>query len=90
MNGHNAGWRFYVRLWPILAGILAVSFYLGGRLETPTEKQQRIERAIRGKADKTDVEQHKSAAVPHPVLSVQIKAIAEDVKWIREQMERNP
>lgn len=39
-------WRAYVRLWPILAFILLATFYLGGRLETPAQKQARIDRSL--------------------------------------------
>ena len=35
-------WRAYARLWPIVAGILMLAFWLGGRLEDPQAKTLRI------------------------------------------------
>lgn len=35
-----------VRFWPVLAGILALAFWMGGRIETPDEKQDRIDRTL--------------------------------------------
>ena len=35
-----------VRWWPVLVGILALAFWMGGRIESPDEKQERIDRAL--------------------------------------------
>ena len=35
-------WVAYLRLWPIVAGLLIFAFYVGGRLESPAEKMERI------------------------------------------------
>ena len=35
-------WLQYLRLWPVALALIAFAFYLGGRLETPTEKLLRI------------------------------------------------
>ena len=35
-----------VRFWPVLVGILALAFWMGGRIESPDEKQNRIDAAL--------------------------------------------
>ena len=47
-NGRTTvDWLAYLRTgWPMAVALALVSFYLGGRLETPAEKQERIDRAI--------------------------------------------
>lgn len=39
-------WMQYARWWPIVAGIIVCAFWLGGRLESPLEKQQRINSSL--------------------------------------------
>jgi len=47
-NGKKVEWSGYIRAtWAILAFILAASFYLGGRLESPAQKERRTEALIK-------------------------------------------
>jgi len=45
-NGRlSIDWGAYIRTgWPMMLAVIGLAFFLGGRLETPSEKMRRIER----------------------------------------------
>ena len=82
-----------VRFWPVLVGILALAFWMGGRIESPDEKQNRIDAAlapinvrlqhIEAKIDSTmEVEQEETEILGRLTDAV--------VKYIDHQLGKHP
>ena len=75
-NGNGkVDWLAFVRTtWPIILAVIMLSWYLGGRLESPDEKQSRIvaHEQISG----------------HPVMVERVRAIDDKLERIEEKLDR--